>query len=85
MNVDIGGESPFGHPETVLFRWTRTMAKADLVALAATYSMVITMDEAAREDHLGGMTRYLDGLDSFAGKDVIEVPMRSYCWRATRR
>ena len=85
VNVDIGGESPFGHPETVLFRWTRTMAKADLVALAATYSVVITMDEAAREDHLGGMTRYLDGLDSFAGKDVIEVPMRSYCWRAIRR
>ena len=67
VNVEVGGESPFGVPETVLFRWTRPMAKADLVALAATYSVVITMDEAARQEHLEAMTRYLDSLETFAG------------------
>ena len=47
VNVDVNGESPFGEPETMLFRWTRPMDKADLVALAATYSAVITMDDEA--------------------------------------
>ncbi len=45
VNVDVGGSSPFLEPETALFRWIRPMAKADLVALAATYSAVITMEE----------------------------------------
>ena len=31
------------------------------------------------------MTRFLDSNKAFAGLDVIDVPMRSYCWRATRR
>jgi len=84
VRVDIGGESPFGVPETALFRWARPMARNDVVALAATYSAVITMDEAARQAHLTGMVRYLDTLQPFAGLDVIDVPMRSYCWRATK-
>ena len=45
VNVDVGGNSPFLEPERMLFQWTRRMAKADLVALATTYSAVITMDE----------------------------------------
>ena len=36
------------------------MTKADLVALSATYSAVITMEEGARRAHLEGMTRFLD-------------------------
>ncbi len=46
VNVEIGGQSPFLQPETALFRWIRPMTKADLIALATTYSSVITMDEA---------------------------------------
>ena len=60
------------------------MTKADLVALSATYSAVITMDEDARRQHLEAMTRFLDAHEAFAGLDVIDVPMRSYCWRATQ-
>ena len=85
VNVDINGESPFGEPETALFTWTRGMNKADLVALAATYSAVITMDEDARREHLAAMRHYLDTHAAFAGDEVIDVPMRSYCWRATKR
>jgi SAM-dependent methyltransferase len=85
VDVSAGGESPFLEPETALLRWTRTMAKADLVALSATYSAVITMEEDARRAHLEGMTRFLDEQEAFAGLDTIEVPMRSFCWRATRR
>ena len=61
------------------------MAKADLVGLAATYSRVITMESDERTRHLDAMTRFLDSGEAFAGLDVIDVPMRSYCWRATKR
>ena len=85
VHVDIGGQSPFLEPETGLFRWSRPMTKSDLVALATTYSAVITMEEEDRERHLDAMARFLDEHDAFVGLDVIDVPMRSYCWRATKR
>jgi SAM-dependent methyltransferase len=85
VDVDVGGESPFLPPQTELFRWTRPMAKTDLVALSATYSAVITMDEEARRSHLEGMTRFLNAHESFGELETIDVPMRSYCWRATKR
>jgi SAM-dependent methyltransferase len=84
VSVDAGGDSPFLAPETKLFQWTRPMSKADLVALSATYSAVITMDVDARRRHLEAMTRSLDEYEEFAGLHTIEVPMRSYCWRATK-
>ncbi len=84
VSVDAGGGSPFLQPETTLFRWTRAMTKADLVALSATYSAVITMEESTRRAHLEAMTRFLDTHEPFAGLDTIDVPMRSYCWRAAK-
>jgi SAM-dependent methyltransferase len=84
VNVDLGGASPFEAPDTTLIRWTRLMSKADLVALATTYSGVITMAEKSRDDHLRAMARYLDGTEGFHGTDRVEVPMRAYCWRATK-
>ncbi|HEX4434109.1 MAG TPA: class I SAM-dependent methyltransferase [Acidimicrobiales bacterium] len=84
VNIDAAGESPFLPPETKLFQWTRPMTKSDLVALSATYSAVITMDEDARRRHLEAMTSFLDTHEDFAALDTIDVPMRSYCWRATK-
>ena len=85
VDVGAGSDSPFHEPETALFRWSRPMTKADLVALSATYSAVITMDEDARRAHLDGMTRFLDEHETYGGLDTIDVPMRSYCWRAATR
>jgi SAM-dependent methyltransferase len=84
VHLDVGGSSPFLEPETALFRWSRPMAKADVVALAATYSAIITMEEDARREHLDAMAHFLDAQDAFAGLDVVDVPMRSYCWRAEK-
>jgi hypothetical protein len=55
------------------------------VALSATYSAVITMDDEVRREHLHAMTRFLDAYEPLAGRDVVDVPMRSYCWRAAKR
>ncbi len=85
VNVERRGDKPFFEPETVLFRWTRPMARSDLVALSATYSAVIAMEEDARREHLEAMRRFLDSDEALAGLDIIDVPMRSYCWRATKR
>ena len=61
------------------------MTKEDVVALATTYSAVIVMEEDARRQHLEAMATYLDTHEPFAGEDVIDVPMRSYRWRAAKR
>jgi SAM-dependent methyltransferase len=85
VNLDAGGASPFHQPETSLFRWTKPMTREDLVSLCGTYSVVITMDEAARERHLSAMRRFLDEQEFLAGREVIDVPMRAYCFRADKR
>lgn len=85
VNLEAGGPSPFDAPETSLFRWTKPMTREDLVALSTTYSVVITMDEAARQEHVSAMRRFLDEQDFLAGQDVIGVPMRAYCWRSDKR
>ena len=61
------------------------MTKRDLVALATTYSAVITKEEEDRRRHLDAMARFLDEHEAFVAQEVIDVPMRSYCWRATKR
>jgi SAM-dependent methyltransferase len=85
VNLEAGGPSPFREPETSIVRWTKPMTPEDLVALSTTYSVVITMDDAARERHLEAMRRFLDEQESLAGRDIIDVPMRAYCWRAEKR
>jgi SAM-dependent methyltransferase len=85
VDLEAAGPSPFGEPETFLFRWTRPMSTSDLVDLAATYSRVITMSDDDRRRHLEAMRSYLDDREEHAEADVIDVPMRSYCWRAAKR
>jgi SAM-dependent methyltransferase len=84
VDLEAGGPSPFLEPETRLFRWTRRMARDDVIGMAATYSAVITMDEDARRRHLESMRRYLEAQPALAGQEFIDVPMRSYCWRAAK-
>jgi SAM-dependent methyltransferase len=84
VDVEAGGPSLFLEPETRLFRWTRRMVQDDLIGMATTYSAVITMDDEARRRHLESMRRYLNAQPAFAGQDAIDVPMRSYCWRAAK-
>lgn len=85
VNLDAAGPSLFGEPETVVFRWTQPLDKADLVALAGTYSVVIAMDPRSRQRHLDAMAHHLETDVRFAGRDVVDVPMRSRCWRASLR
>ena len=85
VNLDAGGTNPFLQPETAIVRWIKPMTATDLVAFSTTYSVVITMDDTARGRHLDAMARFLDTHEPLAGLDIVDVPMRSYCWRANKR
>jgi SAM-dependent methyltransferase len=82
--VTLRPGASFSEPERWVTRWTQPMTKDDLVGLAGTYSQVIVMDEVERNDYLGAVRRFLDTNAQLASLDVIVVPMRCRCWRATR-
>lgn len=72
----------FVNIETDSFRFTKIMSIEDFVAMLTTYSGVITASEA---DRAAGLARVRAALaDRFPGASELEVPMRSWCWRADR-
>jgi SAM-dependent methyltransferase len=85
--VSLPEGSAFGAEETASFRFTRTMPVADVVEWLATTSVIITAAPADRE---AGLARSREALLSRAGTGtggtgkVIEMPLRSWCWRAER-
>ena len=74
--------SPFANIETETFRYMRQMRPADIVGMLTTYSAVITADAEliarGRERAAAALAR------SSPAPSVIELPVRSYCWRADR-
>ncbi len=81
--LDLPADAPFVDRDEASFGETVTMPVDDLVDLMATYSGVIVAGPEERTAHLEAARRLLD--ERFPGATEIEVPMRSWCWRATRR
>jgi SAM-dependent methyltransferase len=72
----------FGAIETASFRFSLTMTLDRFVEMLGTYSGVIT---ASQDDRAAVLDRARATLrERFGGQDEIEVPMRSWCWRADR-
>lgn len=72
----------FGQGETAAFTFSRRMTVDDLVGMLATYSGLIT---ASPRDRAAGLAGARDALyRRFPGAAEIDVPMRSWCWRADR-
>jgi SAM-dependent methyltransferase len=64
------------------FRFVRTMAVDDVVAMLGTYSRAIV---ASAEDRAQSQaSARADLAERFPGAQTIDVPMRSWCWRADR-
>ena len=81
-SVLLPAGSAFGPGETVSFRFTRTMPVDDVLAWLATNSAFIT---AAADDREAGLARCRDVLlRRAAAGQIIEMPLRSWCWRAER-
>jgi SAM-dependent methyltransferase len=64
------------------FRFVRTMAVEDVVAMVGTYSRVIVATPDDRSRRLAQARAAV--AERFPGADTIEVPMRAWCWRADR-
>ena len=74
--------SPFAEPETAEFTYRRPMSQADVADLYLTYSDVIVSDasvQAAATARIRGRLR-----ERFGADGLVDVPMRTRCWRTTR-
>jgi ubiquinone/menaquinone biosynthesis C-methylase UbiE len=83
VHLEVAG--PFLEPDRHVVRWTKAMTKDDLVAMAGTYSAVITMDAPERQEYLASISRFLETHDIPCHQGAIEVPMRCICWRTSLR
>jgi hypothetical protein len=81
-DVTVPDAAPFEHAGTASFTFTRRMALDDVVRWVGTYSVVLTAPLPERE---AGLERVRAALvERFGTGGVIDVPMRSWCWRADR-
>jgi SAM-dependent methyltransferase len=80
--VALPGDAPFEAVARASFAFVRTMSVEDAVDWLATYSGLIT---ASAGERAAGLARAREALLRRAGADgMIEMPMRSACWRADR-
>jgi SAM-dependent methyltransferase len=71
----------FAPPQRRVFWWTRPMSPPDLVALLGTYSLVLAMSESDRARLYDASHEYIDKQPQLAGRELIDVPFRTVCWR----
>jgi SAM-dependent methyltransferase len=80
--VNLPDDGSFRDVENESFGYTAPMAVDDVVAMLGTYSAVIT---ATDEERRAGLERSRAVVErEFPGQEVIDVPIRSWCWRADR-
>jgi SAM-dependent methyltransferase len=80
--VTLPEDAPFVNVASASFTFTRSMTVDDAVDWLGTYSSVITAPE---EERAAGLTVARDALARRAdGNGMVEIPMRSACWRADR-
>jgi SAM-dependent methyltransferase len=81
-SVTLPAGAEFGAAAAASFRFTRALAVDDVVEWLATNSSSIT---ASAADRAAGLDRCRAALlRQTGGAEVIEMPMRSWCWRAER-
>lgn len=80
--VNLPDGAGFAGARSASFRFTRTLPVEDVVAWLATNSRFIT---ATAADRAAGLDRCRAALLAWTGgEEVIQMPMRSWCWRAER-
>jgi SAM-dependent methyltransferase len=81
--VTLPENAPFENIASASFEFVRTMTVDAAVGWLATYSGVITAPAAERSARLAGARQAL--LPRADADGMVEIPMRSACWRADRR
>jgi SAM-dependent methyltransferase len=80
--VTLPENAPFENIASASFEFVRTMTVDAAVSWLATYSGVITAPAAERAARLAGARQAL--LPRTDADGMVEIPMRSTCWRADR-
>jgi len=81
-SVALADGAEFGTAEAASFGFARPLPVDDVVEWLATNSSFIT---ASAADRVAGLERFRAALlRRTGGAGVIEMPMRSWCWRAER-
>lgn len=83
IEATLPEKAPFENIASASFGFARTMSLDDAVDWMVTYSGVITAAPAERAAELARAREAL--LRQADGAGMIEMPMRSACWRADRR
>lgn len=83
FDVELPPGSPFGPGERRAFHRTRAMSRDDVAAMVTTYSGVLALPDAEREDVARRAREFLDEALPDGG-DPLEVPFETACWRAVR-
>lgn len=82
LHVDLPEPRIFHNISRETFRFVRTMSIDDVVAMLGTYSRAIVASPADRAKALSVARAALEA--RFPGAEVVDVPMRAWCWRADR-
>jgi hypothetical protein len=80
--VALPSDSALTGVATATFAFSRPMSIESVVGLQATYSDLITASPADRQAELARVAEFLE--QRFPGASEVDVPMRSWCWRADR-
>lgn len=75
----------FTEPETATFHWTDRLRATDLRALAASRSHLILLPPDERDALLDEVDELVATHPDLRGRDVIDVPYRTECYRARLR
>ncbi|MDM7856599.1 class I SAM-dependent methyltransferase [Cellulomonas alba] len=75
----------FGPVEGATFRWSQPFRPTDLRGLAASRSHLLTLPEAERDAILDEVDELAAIHPALRGRDVVDFPYVTHCWRATRR
>lgn len=76
--------SPFGPGERHEVRWQQQMSVDDLLNLLETFSRVITATPQERQELRERARTILQTHPDTSGREQLDVPMRSWGWRADR-
>ncbi len=82
LYFDLPEPQIFDNLAREVFRFVRAMKVGDAVAMLGTYGRAIVASADDRAQALADARTAL--AERFPGAETIEIPMRSWCWRADR-
>jgi SAM-dependent methyltransferase len=77
----LPANSGFTVPEQRTLTWTRPLGRPEVLALLGTYSPVIALSETERAELYDRSNEFMDTHPELAGREVIDVPYRTLCFR----